>query len=105
MKLAAILLLLLLSFNFAGYRLVFLFLQKSADQTMAARLDAEHRRDACRETADAQVAAVGARQEVVVDPVDLAVAGPARRARLRRQPAPRAARQLRWPLACAANAT
>ena len=40
MKLAAILLLLLLSFNFAGYRLLFFFLQKSADKTMTARLDA-----------------------------------------------------------------
>lgn len=46
MKLAAILLLLLLSFNFAGYRLVFFFLQKSADQTMAARLDAEQYNEA-----------------------------------------------------------
>lgn len=41
MKLAAILLLLLLSFNFAGYRLLFYFLQKSADTAMTARLDAQ----------------------------------------------------------------
>ncbi len=46
MKLAAILLLLLLSFNFAGYRLWFYFLQKSADTAMAARLNAQQYNEA-----------------------------------------------------------
>ena len=41
MKLAALFLLLLLSFNFTGYRLLFYFLQKKADTAMAARLDAQ----------------------------------------------------------------
>jgi hypothetical protein len=39
-KIAAILLVLLLSFNFVGYRLYFYFLQKKADTTLVAQLDA-----------------------------------------------------------------
>ena len=45
MKLAAIILLLLLLFNFAGYRLWFYFLQKSADTALVARLDAQQYND------------------------------------------------------------
>lgn len=40
MKLAAIILLLLLSFNFVGYRLWFYMLQTSAETALVARLDA-----------------------------------------------------------------
>ena len=46
MKLAAIILLLLLSFNFVGYRLWFHLLQKSAETALVARLDAQQYNEA-----------------------------------------------------------
>ena len=46
MKLAAIILLLLLSFNFVGYRLWFHLLQKGAETALVARLDAQQYNEA-----------------------------------------------------------
>ncbi|MFT4154761.1 hypothetical protein [Parafilimonas sp.] len=45
-KFATILLLLLLAFNFVGYRLLFSFLEKKADHTIAEQIDSDRYNDA-----------------------------------------------------------